>query len=252
MARCASTRLCPRIEKSTGFPKIPGVTYTGLFNSLRATDYNVQPPAEGAEYGVLVPRCDQDGNSLAGIRLPPLQVPVATYTAWNLRAAGHAEGECCSTSGSYIPFAKTKAERLASGDPRLSIEERYRSHSRLRAASSKGCAQAGEGRLSAPGGCRPLYQASQQRGYQEAVSELTGRDAKDHSRNRAGEAEQAAESNARSSERQFAQMFLQCRARDPKLLLSLALWLQPGAGNCRAVSAVLAAFIARTTKPLNR
>ena len=120
--------LVPSDQKSTGFPKIPGVTYTGLFNSLRATDYSVQPPAEGAEYGVLVPKCDRDGNSLAGIRLPPLQLPIATYTGWNLRAAGHAQGECCSTSGSYIPFARTKAERLANGDPRLSIEERYQSH----------------------------------------------------------------------------------------------------------------------------
>ncbi|MBI1176854.1 hypothetical protein GC207_05390 [bacterium] len=115
-------------QSSTGFPNIPGVTYTGLFNSLRVTDYNVQPPAEGAEYGVLVPKCDRDGNSLAGIRLPPLEVPIATYTGWNLRATGHAEDECCSTSGSYIPFARTKAERIADGDPRLSIEERYQSH----------------------------------------------------------------------------------------------------------------------------
>ena len=93
--------------------------------------------------------CDRDGNSLAGIRLPPLQVPIATYTAWNLRAAGHAEGECCSTSGSYIPFAKTKAERLANGDPRLSIEERYRSHA-ITCGEYKGCAQVGEGRLLLP------------------------------------------------------------------------------------------------------
>lgn len=120
--------LVPSNRTSTGFPNIPGVTYRGLFNSLRLTDYNVQPPDERAEYGVLVPTCDRDGNSLAGIRLPSLQVPLATYTGWNLRAAGHAEGECCSTSGSYIPFAKTKAERIANGDPRLSIEERYRNH----------------------------------------------------------------------------------------------------------------------------
>jgi Alpha/beta hydrolase domain len=65
--------LVPSNQKSTGFPNIPGVTYTGLFNSLRVTDYNVQPPAEGAQYCVLVPRSDRDGNSLAGIRLPPLQ-----------------------------------------------------------------------------------------------------------------------------------------------------------------------------------
>ncbi len=112
---------------STGFPKIPGVTYNGLFNYLRVTDYTKQPPAEGGMYGVLVPKVDRDGNSVAGIRLPAVEVPIATYTGWNLRAPGHAEGEMCRSSGSYIPFPRTREERLASGDPRLSVEERYRS-----------------------------------------------------------------------------------------------------------------------------
>lgn len=114
-------------QRSTGFPRIPGVTYTGLVNYLRVTDYTQQPPREGREYRVLVPRVDRDGNSVAGIRLPALEAPIATYTGWNLRAPGHAEGEMCGASGSYIPFAQTRAERLASGDPRLSVEERYRS-----------------------------------------------------------------------------------------------------------------------------
>ncbi|MGH3383892.1 MAG: alpha/beta hydrolase domain-containing protein [Nocardioidaceae bacterium] len=113
---------------ATGFPEIPGVTYNGLFNYLHVTDYTTQPPAEGAEYGVRVPRVDRDGNSLAGIRLPAVQVPVATYTGWNLRAEGHAEGEVCSSAGSFIPLPQTLAERRESGDPRRSIEERYRNH----------------------------------------------------------------------------------------------------------------------------
>jgi len=113
-------------QESTGFPDIPGVTYNGIFNSLRVTDYTVEPPFEGEEYGVLVPRVDEDGNSLAGIRLPTQEVPIATYTGWNLRAPGYAEDEGCSSSGSYIPFPATRADRESSGDPRLSIEERYK------------------------------------------------------------------------------------------------------------------------------
>ena len=65
-----------------------------------------------------------DGNDLAGIRLPEVQVPLATYTGWALRAAPQND-DGCEGSGQSIPFPKTKAERLASGDPRLSIEERY-------------------------------------------------------------------------------------------------------------------------------
>ncbi|MEE2778080.1 MAG: alpha/beta hydrolase domain-containing protein [Acidobacteriota bacterium] len=108
------------------FPNIPEVTYNGSFNSLRVTDYGEMPPREGAEYGVLVPRVDGDGNSLAGIRLPALEAPIATYTGWNLRRAGHAEGEGCGASGSYIAFAMTAADRDSNGDPRPAIAQRYR------------------------------------------------------------------------------------------------------------------------------
>ena len=115
-------------RQSTGFPEIPGVTYNGLFNYIRVTDYSVVPPQQGAEYGVLVPKGDRDGNSLAGIRLPALEAPIATYTGWNLRAPGFAEDEMCAFGGSYIPFAQTAAERRSAGDPRRAIAERYRNH----------------------------------------------------------------------------------------------------------------------------
>jgi hypothetical protein len=32
--------------------------------------------------------------------------------------------------GSFVPFALTRADRVASSDPRLSLEERYGTHSR--------------------------------------------------------------------------------------------------------------------------
>jgi hypothetical protein len=54
--------------------------------------------------------------------------PLPTYTGWALRRAPFAEGEDCALTGQYIPFAATKAERLAEGDPRLSLEERYKNH----------------------------------------------------------------------------------------------------------------------------
>ena len=79
-------------------------------------------------YVALVPQVDADGNEVAGIRLPPLAVPVATYTGWNLYAAPYPEGELCDREGSYIPFAATRTEREAHRDPRLSLAERYGSH----------------------------------------------------------------------------------------------------------------------------
>ena len=132
-------------QASTRFPHIPGVTYTGLKTTRYLLNYGpdfyttgiptMNPPAftapyqdnplNGPIYPSFVPLTDEDGNDAAGIRLPEVQVPLATYTGWALRS-GPQNNDGCEGSGQYIPFPKTRAERLASGDPRLSIEERYR------------------------------------------------------------------------------------------------------------------------------
>jgi len=131
-------------QNLTGFPHIPGVTYTGLKTTRYLFDYGpdfyktgiptINPPvirlpyednpANGRIYPSFVPKTDVDGNDVAGIRLPEVQVPLATYTGWALRAGPHSN-DGCEAAGQYIPFPRTKADRLASGDPRLSIEERY-------------------------------------------------------------------------------------------------------------------------------
>jgi hypothetical protein len=102
--------------------------YSGKYNPLRVRDFSTLPPESGDAYTVLVGRVDADGNMVDGIRHPNLQVPIGTYTGWNLRRAGYGQGDQCAGSGSYFPFAKTRAERVASHDPRLSLEERYPSH----------------------------------------------------------------------------------------------------------------------------
>jgi hypothetical protein len=74
-------------------------------------------------YETRVPAVDADGNETDGIRLPPIAVPLATYTGWNVYRSEPTE--LCDRSGTYEPFARTRAEREASGDPRPSIMERY-------------------------------------------------------------------------------------------------------------------------------
>ena len=80
--------------------------------------------ANGPIYPSFVPKTDSDGNDIAGVRLPDVTVPLATYTGWALRRGPQAN-DGCEAAGQYIPFAKTKVERLASGDPRPSVGERY-------------------------------------------------------------------------------------------------------------------------------
>ena len=136
MPRVADGTLAPPLpQESSGFPRIPGVVYNGVHHTGDLFDFgpdadkgfvSVLPPKLiGTPYPVLVPKADADGNDIAGIRLPEITVPVATYTGWALRADGL---DGCDAAGQKIDFAKTKAARLAAGDPRPSLEERYADH----------------------------------------------------------------------------------------------------------------------------
>ena len=133
----------PRIDDGTlvraedlGFPSIPGVaTSTRVHKAYRA-DYGPrfisdgiverEPPEIGSAFPILVPSVDSDGNEVAGVRMPELEVPLATYTGWNLfNSRSGPTDEISSMVGSYIPFARTRAEREGGKDPRASVEERY-------------------------------------------------------------------------------------------------------------------------------
>jgi len=121
------------------FPNIPATHYAGWpaltaveFNPKTMSrnaplDFSVVPyqPIPGPEYAVQAPQVDADGNDIAGIRLPFLTVPTGTYTGWAVLRPGAGDPDICGQLGQFIPFANTKAERLAAGDPRLSLQERY-------------------------------------------------------------------------------------------------------------------------------
>jgi hypothetical protein len=79
-----------------------------------------------SSFPILVPQVDSDGNELAGIKMPEVSVPLATYTGWNLFNPESGPSSLLSSmQGSYIPLPRTRAERERIKDPRMSIEERY-------------------------------------------------------------------------------------------------------------------------------
>lgn len=134
--RLATRTLVDWHQRSTGFPRIPGVAYPTVIQQPFHGDWGAhfftegrietEPPRIVGRYTVLVPRCDPDGNELGMLQPPEVKVPVATFTGWNLRREEvGAGGMLANLTGSYLPFAKTRAERLQTGDPRLSLEERY-------------------------------------------------------------------------------------------------------------------------------
>ena len=120
------------------FPKIPGIEVPTILHLAYPSDFGPDfrtkgiitqnPPKIGKPYPMLVPQADPDGNDAAGVRMPEIQVPLATYTGWNLRTKEIGAPELLyDIAGSFIPFALTKDDRTKSGDPRLSVEERYAS-----------------------------------------------------------------------------------------------------------------------------
>jgi hypothetical protein len=130
------------------FPKIPGVTVTGLESTRYLFNYgprlaqgimDINPPVitipyennplNGKIYPSFVPMVDADGNDVAGFKMPEVAVPLATYTGWALRSAAFGLNDGCEGTGQQIAFPVTAAARIAAGDPRLSIEERYGSFS---------------------------------------------------------------------------------------------------------------------------
>jgi hypothetical protein len=138
----AARELVPPTPAAMGWPAIPGVpTPAGHLNEFLDYDYGPgfdyqrlsgvlrqQPPRVRRTTPSLVPRVDRDGNEVGGVPSVQLLVPIGTYTGWNELAEGYGAGGPCGFVGGFIPFARTRADREKAGDPRLSLEERYRDH----------------------------------------------------------------------------------------------------------------------------
>jgi hypothetical protein len=135
--------LVKNTNAAMGFPAIPGkpmpeqlqrplIGYSlgSHFTYKDGSGYLTAVPVVEKEFPQLVVKVDGDGNEVAGLKSPLAMAPLGTYMGWNVTKAGPFKGQLCGDvpTGGYIPFAKTKAERSASGDPRPSLEERYRSH----------------------------------------------------------------------------------------------------------------------------
>ncbi len=141
-------------HRAMGFPSIPNAPLPdNMINALPDYDFGsefnyadlsgvmtMQPPAIKRMFTLLVPKVDADGNEVSGISSPLLQAPLGTYLGWNVTRSGFYKGRGCGFAGGYIPFTKTKAERMEKGDPRLSLEERYKDHAGYVEVVKKGVA----------------------------------------------------------------------------------------------------------------
>jgi hypothetical protein len=140
---------------------IPGLPYAGIHTTATYSDQSVLPPRELGRYPVFVPRMDGDGMSVAGVRALPLTVPRASYTGWNPRAKGFGPAALYPLQGAVVPLAATREERLAAGDPRPSIAERYADDAAYVAAVRRAAANAVAERLLLPADAEALIARAQ-------------------------------------------------------------------------------------------
>lgn len=137
----AGTLVAPT-QTALGFPSLTNVsvpsgaaatpttlqlTFNGEYNQLFVTDYsNAVPVVNTAQaYTILVPKVDANGNETSGVLVPDVSVPLATYTGWNYRGAGHAIGDGCISNGAAIPFAVSAAAQAGGTDTRTTLATLY-------------------------------------------------------------------------------------------------------------------------------
>jgi hypothetical protein len=150
----------PRVDKGTAvsreslqasYTRIPGSAWLSHLPQRLRMDFGSHassgviryPPVESGTYPILVSSMDADCNEVAGIRLPDVAVPLATYTGWNVRHEEMGQGGLMTSGaplfGATLVFPRTRADRDSSGDPRRAIDERYSSKeeylARVRAAA---------------------------------------------------------------------------------------------------------------------
>ncbi len=127
------------------FPKLKALEPPTVMAELSVLDFGpdfgpaggrmtVLPPRRGEAYELFVPRPDADGIAVGKHRPIEAAVPLGTNVGWNIRREGCRAGDLCGLEGSFLPFARTRQERLAGSDPRPSLEERYRDHAGFVAA----------------------------------------------------------------------------------------------------------------------
>lgn len=155
----ADGTLAPADKASLGYPALPGLRPTlpepDFIMPVHDLDWgpgfdpvdgsgvpSLAPPRIKQVLKMFAPRVDADGNERGGVPVVLADAPLGTYLGWNVTAAGFHAGQICNYVGGMVPFARTKAEREAAGDTRLSLEERYRDHAGYVQAVQRAAARA--------------------------------------------------------------------------------------------------------------
>lgn len=113
------------VRPAQAYPPIPGLGYRGQYVRAHLVEQGPGTPQIRGEYPLFVPLSGRDGNAIAGVRLPVIAAPRATYTGWNPQGEASGPQELCTQLGGVLPFAHTGAEARAAGDTRPSLEELY-------------------------------------------------------------------------------------------------------------------------------
>ena len=150
-------------------PRLPGVVVNGSpINPVLDYDFGQGfvkndlsgvisrlPPRIVQTIPTFVPTVNSDGNETAGVPSVLHQAPLGTYLGWNITASGFFAGRGCGFAGAYVPFARTKSERLRTGDTRLSVEERYGTQEGYTCVVERAARRSGGGAVASAARCQP-------------------------------------------------------------------------------------------------
>src|SRR5262249_53204310 len=126
--RLAARTEVPFEDLHSVFDRTPGAHFPRHHARPCRLDFSVLPPRPGPACGPLVSAVDADGNEIGGIALPEIGVPLGAHTGWNLRHPSiGGDAQPLVFAGPALPLPRPRRQPQASGDPRPSIEERYRS-----------------------------------------------------------------------------------------------------------------------------
>ena len=109
------------VTAADAYPPIPALQYRRQLTRAMLVGQGPAGPEIRGEYPLFVPLAGQDGNAIAGVRLPIVAVPRATYTGWNPIAGLNGDQDLCTQMGAVVALPATATP----GDPRPALDQLY-------------------------------------------------------------------------------------------------------------------------------
>ena len=154
----------PRLDDGTAVDRADALAHFATRADVPTPTSDALPIGRGAASVAIVSALDESGNEVAGVRLPHLVEPVATYTGWNVRPP---------IDGLPDLMPDFLGSRLPCGG--ASLQERYADRAEYEARVQRRGARAGGGAVPPSRGRRSVTADAVGRYHESLTGGETGR-----------------------------------------------------------------------------